>query len=131
MSKPDPELNFNEDNKLEAMIYKIVGVDEWAAAQSAGKYTGSADDVRDGFIHFSSSEQVAGTAAKHFADRDDLLILGIETSVLGDDLKWEASRGGALFPHLYGSFETNKVAFVEKLTLNEHGEHVIPAKVSG
>jgi len=123
------ELVADGDKKLEARIYKIVDVAEWTAAQLVGKYTGSAVDARDGFIHFSSAEQVAETAAKHFADRDDLLIVGIETAVLRDELKWEASRGGVLFPHLYGSFETNKVAFVEKLLLNEQGEHVIPAKV--
>ena len=84
-----------------SLIYKICGRAEWAAAEAAGVYAGSADDVRDGFIHFSTLEQVPGTHARHFAGRDDLVLITVRVDALGPALKWEPSRGGALFPHLY------------------------------
>ena len=84
-----------------SLIYKICGRVEWAAAEAAGVYRGSADDMRDGFIHFSTLDQVPGTHARHFAGRDDLVLVTVRADALGPALKWEASRGGALFPHLY------------------------------
>ncbi len=83
-------------------IYKIMPAADWAAAKAAGAYTGSADDVRDGFIHFSTREQVAGTLARHFAGQQDLVLVTVDPATLGAALVWEPSRGGALFPHLYG-----------------------------
>jgi uncharacterized protein (DUF952 family) len=83
-------------------IFKICGREEWRAAEAAGVYTGNADDVRDGFIHLSAADQVAGTLEKHYAGRSDLLLIAIDPDALGEALKWEPSRGGALFPHLYG-----------------------------
>ena len=82
-------------------IYKIMPAADWAAAKAAGAYTGSADDVRDGFIHFSTREQVAGTLARHFAGQQDLVLVTVDPEQLGTALVWEPSRGGALFPHLY------------------------------
>ena len=82
-------------------VYKILTADQWAAMQAAGRFEGSADDLRDGFIHLSAKEQVAGTLARHFAGQEGLMLLEIDPSLLGDALKWEPSRGGALFPHLY------------------------------
>jgi uncharacterized protein (DUF952 family) len=90
-------------------IYKICSGAEWAAALQAGSYTGSADDARDGFIHFSTAEQVAATAAKYFAGRSDLLLIEVDAEQLGPALRFEPSRGGALFPHLYGALPLHAV----------------------
>ncbi|MFD0823469.1 DUF952 domain-containing protein, partial [Micromonospora zhanjiangensis] len=84
------------------MIYKIVSRAEWSAAVTAGRYDGSADDRRDGFVHLSSAEQLPGTAERHFAGQSDLLVLAVDPDRLGDALRWEPSRGGALFPHVHG-----------------------------
>lgn len=83
------------------MIYKILTAGEWAAMQAAGRFEGSADDIRDGYIHLSAADQVPATLAKHFAGQSGLTVLAIDEAALGDSLKWETSRGGALFPHLY------------------------------
>lgn len=106
-------------------IYKILPAAEWQAAMAKGRYEGSAHDRRDGFIHFSTRAQAAETAAKHFAGQRDLLLLAVETADFGDDLKWEPSRGGALFPHLYGSLPVASVVDVWELPL-EGGGHVFP-----
>jgi uncharacterized protein (DUF952 family) len=84
-------------------IYKICEKAAWQEAQSAGIYRGSAVDHRDGFIHFSAAAQVAETAAKHFAGQTELMLIAVDDTALGAALKWEVSRGGALFPHLYGT----------------------------
>ncbi|MFC3711522.1 DUF952 domain-containing protein [Sphingoaurantiacus capsulatus] len=107
-------------------IYKIMGRDEWAAAQAAGVYDGSAHDRRDGFIHFSTAEQAAETAAKHFAGRNDLLLLTIEMAGFGEALKWEPSRGGALFPHLYAPLPLDAVIAMRELPLGADGAHIFP-----
>jgi uncharacterized protein (DUF952 family) len=83
------------------LIYKICSRAEWSAALAAGSYTGSADDARDGFIHFSTAAQLEATAAKYFAGRDDLVLLEVDATQLGSQLRFEPSRGGDLFPHLY------------------------------
>jgi uncharacterized protein (DUF952 family) len=90
-------------------IYKICPQAEWNAALAAGVYTGSADDVRDGFIHFSFADQVHATVAKHFAGRTDLLLIEIDPAQLGAALRHEASRNGALFPHLYAPLPLSAV----------------------
>ena len=108
-------------------IYKIMAAAEWAAAQTDGVYAGSADDRRDGFIHFSTESQVAETAAKHFADRTDLMLLAVDPSVLGPALKWEPSRGGALFPHLYAPLPVSAVVAVAELPVGRDGRHVFPS----
>jgi len=96
-------------------IYKICGEDEWRAAEAAGVYSGNADDARDGFIHLSAADQVAGTLARHYADRTGLLLVAVDPAALGDALKWEASRGGALFPHLYGPLPLDAVVEVRPI----------------
>ena len=88
------------------IIYKICPRREWEAAEAAGVYRGSADDQRDGFIHLSRKEQVDGTLAKHFVGQKDLVLISVEADVLGDALKYEPSRNGELFPHLYGELPT-------------------------
>ncbi|MEP0944638.1 MAG: DUF952 domain-containing protein [Rhizobiaceae bacterium] len=108
------------------LIYKITPKTAWNAAEAAGQFEGAAIDLQDGYIHFSTAEQVAETAAKHFAGQDDLLLVAIETSKLGDALKWEVSRGGALFPHLYATLSMDAVAWSRAMQLSENGLHNIP-----
>jgi len=107
-------------------IYKICTASEWAEAERAGAYRGSAVDVKDGFIHFSTAEQAAETAAKWFAGQRDLVLVAVDADALGDRLKWEPSRGGALFPHLYGELAINAVQRADPLPLGETGRHVFP-----
>lgn len=83
------------------LIFKICHASEWAEAECAGRFGGSAKDRADGFLHFSTAEQLAGTLARYYADANDLLLVAVETEGLGAALKWEPSRDGALFPHLY------------------------------
>jgi uncharacterized protein (DUF952 family) len=87
-------------------IYKIVSETDWAAAEAVGAYAGSADDRRDGYIHLSAEDQWRVTADKWFAGQTGLLLVAFEAEALGPGLKWEPSRGGALFPHLYGPLPT-------------------------
>ncbi len=108
-------------------IYKIMAADEWAAAQAAGIYEGSAHDRRDGFIHFSTAAQAAETAAKHFAGQAGLVLLTVDAAALGAALKWESSRGGALFPHLYGALPLTAVIAIDALALDPSGVHRFPA----
>lgn len=107
-------------------VYKIVAAALWRAAERDGIFRGSAHDARDGFIHFSTAAQVAETAAKHFAGQDDLLLAAVDGAALGPALKWEVSRGGALFPHLYGELALNLVVGVVPLPLGPDGRHRIP-----
>lgn len=107
-------------------IYKICTAAEWAEAERAGVYRGSAVDVKDGFIHFSTAEQAAETAAKWFAGQRDLVLVAVDADALHDRLKWEPSRGGALFPHLYGELAVNAAQRVDSLPLDETGRHVFP-----
>ena len=107
-------------------IYKICSASEWCEAERAGVYTGSAADRRDGFIHFSTAEQLAETAAKHFAGQRDLVLVSADAENLGKRLKWEPSRGGALFPHLYSALELSAVLRVEPLPLDAAGRHAFP-----
>jgi uncharacterized protein (DUF952 family) len=96
-------------------IYKILSRTEWLAAQALGRFDGSAVDKRDGYIHFSTAAQAQETAAKHFRGAKDLVVLEIDGGAL--DLKWEPSRGGALFPHLYAPLETKAVRAVHEAPL--------------
>lgn len=84
------------------MIYKLLPTAEWIDARRQGRYPGSAVDRRDGFIHFSDRSQVVETAARHFAGQTGLTLLTVDPGRLGESLRWEVSRGDALFPHLYG-----------------------------
>lgn len=107
-------------------LYKIIPAALWRAAERDGILRGSEVDVRDGFIHFSTAGQVAETAAKHFAGQHDLLLVSVDSARLGDALKWEPSRGGALFPHLYGTLALAAVHKVEPLPLGAGGRHRFP-----
>jgi uncharacterized protein (DUF952 family) len=105
------------------IVYKIVPAPLWRASEESGAFTGSPVDVRDGFIHFSTAEQVRETAARHFAGVDNLLLVAVSAEQL--DIKWERSRGGALFPHLYASLPIASVLWARDLPLID-GAHVIP-----
>ena len=107
-------------------IYKICEAAQWSEAQRAGEFRGSVADLADGYIHFSTAAQVADTAAKHFAGMSDLVLVAVEAEDLGDALKWETSRGGALFPHLYGPLPLAAVCWVLALLLDDDGRHVLP-----
>lgn len=110
-----------------AIVYKICGRADWAAAQAAGLYDGAPIDREDGYIHFSAADQVAETAAKHFAGQENLVLLAVPAGRLGDGLRWEPSRGGALFPHLYGGpLPVAAVAAVHDLPLGPDGAHIFP-----
>jgi uncharacterized protein (DUF952 family) len=104
------------------IIYKICTRDEWESAEQLGRYTGSAVDATDGFIHFSTAAQVRETAAKHFAGQTDLVLVAVDASQLGEALKWESSRGGDLFPHLHADLPTELAINVSPLRLGNDGE---------
>ncbi|MDA8586441.1 DUF952 domain-containing protein [Rhodobacteraceae bacterium] len=105
-----------------ALIYKIFRASEYAEFKAEGTTLGAPIDLADGYIHFSTAEQAEETAAKHFAGEDGLVLLGLEADNLGDALRWEPSRGGALFPHLYRALEARDVSFAEDLVL-KNGAH--------
>lgn len=107
-------------------IYKILSAAEWRNAERIGVFRGAGIDLTDGYIHFSTIEQAGETAAKHFAGRSDLVLVAIDADKLGDRLKWEVSRGGALFPHLYGTLATSDALWVKKLPLGPDGKHIFP-----
>ena len=109
-----------------ATIYKICERAEWQAAERAGIYRGAALDLRDGFIHFSTAAQVAETAAKHFAGRADLVLVAVDAAALGEALQWEPSRGGALFPHLYGALPLSAVQWARALPDEIDGRRAFP-----
>jgi uncharacterized protein (DUF952 family) len=108
------------------IVYKICPAVLWHEAESTGVFHGSEVDLRDGFIHFSSAEQATETAAKHFAGQRDLVLLRVDAASLGDRLKWEPSRGGALFPHLYGDLDPAAVTKVDSLPFGPDGRHKFP-----
>src|SRR5271168_4797902 len=109
---------------LRMIVYKIVATEEWAEAEAVGAFTGASVDRADGFIHFSTAEQAPETAAKWFAGRGDLTLAAIDAAALGDDLRWEPSRGGALFPHLYAALPMCAVVWSRPLPLGSDGGHV-------
>lgn len=108
------------------LIYKICHSSQWSEAEKAGVFEGALVDLLDGFIHFSSAEQVEETASKHFAGKRDLVLAAIDPARLGNTLKFEPSRGGDLFPHLYGSLPMSAVIWSEILPLDDNDVHVFP-----
>ena len=108
------------------LIYHMCPANTWRAAVRAGTYRGTADDLRDGFIHFSTAEQIAESARRHRAGQTGLVLVAVESARLGPRLKWEASRGGALFPHLYGPLDPAEAASIRPLPLGRDGEHIFP-----
>lgn len=110
------------------LIYKILRADEWAALRAQGETAGAPIDVADGYVHFSTAEQARGTAAKHFAGEEGLILLALEADSLGEALKWEVSRGDALFPHLYAPLRLSDVQWYKPLPLGPGG-HVFPEEM--
>lgn len=108
------------------LIFKIATRAQWDEAKAAGVFKGAPIDLEDGYIHLSSADQVEETAAKHFVGQQDLLLIAVAPSSLGAALKWEPSRGGALFPHLYGPLPLTAVRWVKPLPLGPEGDHVFP-----
>ena len=103
------------------LIYKVLRAGEWAALQAAGRSDGAPVDVADGYVHFSTAEQLRTTLAKHFADEDNLTLLACEAEALAPDLRWEPSRGGALFPHLYRELRTSDLQWQRPILLGPQG----------
>jgi len=110
-------------------VYKICTAAALEQARGAGRFDGSADDLRDGFIHLSRGDQVEGTLARHFAGQDDLVLLAFDAEALGRGLRWEVSRGGDLFPHLYAPLDLAHVLWIEALPLQQDGSHRVPGRV--
>jgi uncharacterized protein (DUF952 family) len=111
---------------MDSIAYKIETRGAWAKAQSAGTYTGSALDVTDGFIHLSARDQVRATLTMWFKDQPDLILAKIDLTTLGETVVWEASRGGVLFPHIYGVIPMSAVQEVIDLPLLADGSHDLP-----
>jgi len=109
------------------MIFKLVAREDWAAACRKGVFEGSRDDRRDGFIHFSASHQVRETAARHFNGVGDVMLVAIDEALLGDALVWEPSRGGDMFPHLYGPLPIAATLWTRPLATGADGAPTIPA----
>jgi uncharacterized protein (DUF952 family) len=108
------------------VIYKIVPESLWQEARAAGVFRGAAIDLTDGYIHFSTAPQARETAARHFAGQAGLLLVAVEAAVLGDALVFEPSRGGDLFPHLYGALPLSAVLWEKLLPLGADGMHEFP-----
>ena len=108
------------------LIYKICPEPLWREAERAGAFAGARVDRRDGFIHFSTAAQLGETAARHFAGQNDLLVVAVDAEALGAELRYEPSRGGDLFPHLYGPLPLSAVRWVKPLPLGADGRHVLP-----
>jgi uncharacterized protein (DUF952 family) len=114
---------------ISEIIYKVVRRAEWDSAREAGVFNGSADDKRDGFIHLSRAAQLRTTLAKHFAGEDDLLLVSLDADGFGPELKWEPSRGGEYFPHLYGPLKLTLVRSVVPIERDADGRAILPSDI--
>ena len=111
------------------IIYKIATAEQWRTAGAKGRFDGAPVDIEDGFIHFSDAASVRETAAKHFGGQEGLVLVAVDAARLGDALKWEVSRGGALFPHLYAFLPLAAVLWTKPLPLGEDGQHLFPTNL--
>ena len=114
---------------MPALIYKICPEDLWRQAEADGRFDGAPVDQADGYIHFSTAEQVRETARRLFGGQHGLLLISVDADALGPALRWEPSRGGQLFPHLYEALAMSAVRSVEPLLLSPEGGHVFPPAV--
>ena len=108
------------------LIYKICPEAPWREAERAGVFAGAPVDAQDGYIHLSTAAQARETAAKHFAGQRNLLLIAVEAAALGEALRYEPSRGGDLFPHLYAPLPLSAVRWIKPLPLGPDGRHVFP-----
>ncbi len=108
------------------MIYHMCPAETWAAAVAAGRYDGTEDDKRDGFIHFSTADQIAESARRHRAGQLGLVLVEVDAERLGARVRWEPARNGQLFPHLYGPLDPAEAASVLPLSIGPEGSHVFP-----
>ena len=108
------------------VVYKVLTPAQWTEAESQGEFLGADIDQTDGYIHFSSASQVRETVAKHFDGEMCLVLVGVDAERLGDDLRWESSRGGNLFPHLYDKLSLDCVVSVDDLPIGKNGQHIFP-----
>jgi uncharacterized protein (DUF952 family) len=111
------------------LVFKIFRKSEWQALQTNGETKGAAIDLVDGFVHLSTGSQVAETLERHFANETDLVLAALEVESLEPELKWEPSRGEALFPHLYRNLRANEVTWSQSLELSQ-GRHILPDKMA-
>lgn len=110
----------------DTIAFRLATPERWAEVMLAGVFTGEPHDVQDGFIHLSAADQVEGTLLKHYDQHERLILAEIDLEPLGDSVKWEVSRGGALFPHVYGDIPMSTVISVRHLLRNEEGDWVLP-----
>src|SRR5579885_3022523 len=108
------------------MIYHMCPAEAWQAAVAAGEYAGNPDDRRDGFLHFSTAAQIRESARRHRAGQSGLVLVAVDADRLGERLRWEKSRGGELFPHLYGPLHPSEAARIDPLLVGPDGEHIFP-----
>ena len=123
---PRATVSSENEDLVAATIYKICGAALWCQAERAGVFGGAPVDHADGYIHFSTAGQVAETAARHFAGQADLVLVAVDAAALGAALRHEPSRGGALFPHLYGTLPLSAVRWVKPLPIGVDGRHLFP-----
>lgn len=109
-----------------AIIFKITTLGAWANAEVAGRFNGAGVDLRDGYIHFSTATQLRETLEHHYAGLDGLVLIAVDADELGDKLVYEPSRGGDMFPHLYGPLTMAAVLWVKPLVLRSDGTHALP-----
>ena len=124
--KSSPKTTQREEAPPVPTIYKICSASAWREAERQGVYRGSEVDLSDGFIHFSTAPQLESTARKHFAGQKALFVIAIDADALGDRLRWEPARDGALFPHLYDELDLAAVIKVLDMPLRSDGSHQIP-----
>lgn len=113
------------------LVYKICPAPLWREAERAGAFVGAPVDLADGFIHLSATDQVTETAAKHFAGQRELVLVAVEADALAPALRWEPSRAGALFPHLYGPLPVAVISWVKPLPIGVDGRHIFPPLEEG
>ena len=109
---------------METVIFHICKKKDWEVARANGFYSGAAEGNKDNFIHFSESKEVFESLEKYFSGCSDLILLTVRTELLGSALKWERSRGGKIFPHLYSSLPLNAVVEVQNIDVNSKGKHI-------
>lgn len=114
---------------LPEFVYKIATFEQWDKALETGEFSGAPIDVQDGFIHFSTADQVRETAAKHFTKQDGLFLVKVATEPMARHYKMEVSRGGALFPHLFAKLPTSNAVEWQEITLDKNGNHIFPEEI--